>query len=490
MQRDAPDVDVLVVGAGISGIDLGYRLSTMRPELSYAILEARDAVGGTWDLFRYPGIRSDSDMFTLGFPFEPWTSPQAVAEGHAIRDYVEATARKHGIHERILFGHKVIGARWDTPTARWSVDCETPDGPRTMTARWLHCASGYYAHDEGYTPDYPGRAAFAGRFVHPQAWPEDLDVSGRRVVVIGSGATAVSLVPALADAGADVTMLQRSPSYVLPLAGRDRIAAMLQRALPAGAAHRLVRLKNAAVAAAFYRLSRGAPRTTARLMTGLAGRAVAGGAATRADFTPRYRPWDQRVCFVPDGDLFAALHTGRARVVTDTVDRFEAGGVRTGSGALLPADVVVSATGLRLLVLGGIPIEVDGEEVRVPERVLHRGVMLSGVPNLSTSIGYVNASWTLRADLVARYVCRLLERLESTGARAVRPVAPAGLARRDAFPLTSGYVERSRAALPAQGDRPPWTITQSWFADRRAFARADLDDGLVWETGDRVAGVA
>ncbi len=484
-------VDVLVVGAGISGIDLGYRLQTMCPGLDYAILEARDAVGGTWDLFRYPGIRSDSDMFTLGFPFEPWPSPQSIAEGPAIRDYVERTARKHGVHERIRFGHKVVGASWDSATGRWTVGCETPDGPRTLSARWLHSAAGYYSYDEGYTPDYPGLEAFAGTFVHPQAWPEGLDVAGRKVVVIGSGATAVSLVPALADLGADVTMLQRSPSYVMPLAARDPVAGALQRLLPPGAAHRAVRFKNAAVAAGFYRFTRRAPGTAARLLTGIADKAVrdTGGAATRADFTPSYRPWDQRVCFVPDGDLFAALRSGRARVVTDTVAGLEPGGIRTGSGELVEADVVVSATGLRLRVLGGVAVEVDGEPVRLPDRFLHRGVMLSGVPNLSTSIGYVNASWTLRADLVAQYVCRLLRRLDGTNAVAVRPEAPAGLARHDAFALTSGYVRRARGQLPAQGDRPPWTIPQSWFADRRAFARADLDDGLVWTPGP-VTGVA
>jgi cation diffusion facilitator CzcD-associated flavoprotein CzcO len=485
-----PDaVDVLVVGAGISGIDLAYRLQTTCPGLGYAILEARDAVGGTWDLFRYPGIRSDSDMFTMGFPFEPWRSPQSLGEGRAIRDYVEGTARKYGIHDRIRFGHKVVRASWDSGSGRWTVECHTPDGPRTITARWLHAAAGYYSYDEGYTPDFPGREAFAGTFVHPQAWPEGIDVAGRKVVVIGSGATAVSLVPALADRGADVTMLQRSPSYVMPLGGRDAVAAALQRVLPPGAAHRAMRVKNAAVAAGFYRFSRRAPRAAARLLTGIADKAVRGTSATRADFTPRYNPWDQRICFVPDGDLFAALRSGRARVVTDTIARFEEDGIRTTSGELLEADVVVSATGLRLQVLGGVRLEVDDEEVRLADRFLHRGVMVSGVPNLSTSIGYVNASWTLRADLVAQYVCRLLLRLDATNAVSVRPVAPPGMARRDAFALTSGYVQRARGELPAQGDRPPWTITQSWFADRRAFARADLDDGLAW-TAAAVGGVA
>lgn len=483
------DVDVLVVGAGISGIDLAYRLGTTCPGLGYAILEARSAVGGTWDLFRYPGIRSDSDMFTMGFPFEPWRSPQSLGEGPTIRDYIEATARKYGIHERIRFGHRVVRASWDSRAGRWTVECDTVDGPRRLTARWLHAAAGYYSYDSGHTPDFPGREAFAGTFVHPQAWPEGLLVTGRRVVVIGSGATAVSIVPALAELGADVTMLQRSPSYVMPLAGRDPVAAALQRVLPPGAAHRAVRVKNAAFAAGFYRFSRRAPRAAARMLTGIADKAVRGTTATRADFTPSYRPWDQRICFVPDGDLFAALRSGRARVVTDTVGALEARGVRTGSGRLLEADIVVSATGLRLQVLGGVRIEVDGDEVHLPDRFLHRGVMVSGVPNLSTSIGYVNASWTLRADLVAEYVCRLLLRLDRTNAVAVRPEAPSGMARRDAFALTSGYVQRARGRLPAQGDRPPWTITQSWFADRRAFARADLDDGLVW-TPTAVGGVA
>lgn len=486
---EPPDVDVLVIGAGISGIDTAYRLQTMCPGLDYAILEARDAVGGTWDLFRYPGIRSDSDMYTLGFPFEAWTSPRSIADGADIRDYVEQTSRKHGIHERIRFGHKVVGASWDSATARWTVECDTPEGQVQLTARWLHSATGYYAYDEGYTPDYPGREAFAGLFVHPQHWPDGLDVAGRRVVVIGSGATAVSLIPALVDLGADVTMLQRSPSYVMPLAGRDPVAGALQRVLPGAVAHRAVRYKNAAIAAGFYRLSRRAPDATARLLTRLAERAVQG-SATRADFTPQYRPWDQRICFVPDGDLFDALRSGHAGIVTDTIEAFEASGIRTTSGELIEADIVVSATGLRLLVLGGFEVVVDGERVVVPDRFLHRGTMLSGVPNLSTSIGYVNASWTLRADLVAQYVCRLLRHLDATGASAVRAVAPADLERRDAFALNSGYVQRGRAKLPAQGDRDPWVIPASWFADRRAFARARPDDDLVWERPESVSSVA
>ncbi len=483
------DLDVLVVGAGLSGIGTAYRIATSCPGLRWAVVEAREAVGGTWDLFRFPGIRSDSDMFTLGFPFEPWESDLSIADGESIRTYIEQTARKHRIMERIRFGHKVVRASWDSRTARWTVECETADGPRTLTARWLHAAAGYFSYDEGYTPDYPGREEFGGAFVHPQSWPEGLDVAGRRVVVIGSGATAVTLVPALVERGAEVTMLQRSPSYVFTLGRRDPVAGALRRVLPAPTAYRLTRAKNAATAAGFYRFTRLAPKASRRLLTRHAERSVGDGAAA-GDFRPRYAPWDQRVCFVPEGDFFAVLRSGRARLVTDTVERLEARGIRTGSGELLEADVVVSATGLRLRAMGGVGLVVDGEPVRLAERFLHRGVMLSGVPNASTSIGYVNATWTLRADLVAQYLTRLLTLLEESGSAAVVPRAPAGMTRHDAIGLTSGYVRRSIADFPAQGDRPPWTMPQSYLTDRRAFRRADLDDGLEWVPGGAVGGVA
>ncbi|MFY1622766.1 flavin-containing monooxygenase [Micromonospora sp. WMMD735] len=460
-------VDVLIVGAGLSGVGAACHLRRTCPDTTYAVVEARDAIGGTWDLFRYPGIRSDSDMFTLGYAFRPWTAPQAIADGDTILRYVRETAREYGVEEHIRFRHRVRRAEWDSSTARWTVHVHRDDTAEdiVLTCGFLFSCTGYYRYDAGYTPDFPDVGRYTGRLVHPQHWPDDLDHTGRRVVVIGSGATAVTLVPALARRAGHVTMLQRSPTYVIALPARDRLADVLRRRLPARAAHRLVRAKNVLFGTVNYQLARRAPRTVrAFLRRAARGRLPAGYDVDR-HFSPRYDPWDQRLCVAPDGDLFDALSTGRASVVTDTVAAFTPGGVRLGSGVELPADIVVTATGLQLLALGGMTLTVDGVDVDLGATVAYKGMMLSGVPNFALTIGYTNASWTLKADLVATYVCRLLRHLAATGQQVVTPVAPPDGDLSPLIDLRSGYVLRSVDALPRQGTRAPWRLYQNYPRD-------------------------
>ncbi len=471
-------LDVLVVGAGLSGIGAAYRVQTMLPGRSYAVLEARDAVGGTWDLFRYPGVRSDSDMFTLGFPFEPWPEGDAIADGASILDYIRRTAAKYGIDQRIRLGHKVVAASWSSREARWTVTVEHAGRRSTLTCRFLHLCSGYYDYERGHTPELPGREAYAGRIVHPQTWPDDLDVAGRSVVVIGSGATAVTLVPALADRGARVTMLQRSPSWVVPLARRDRVGDALRRALPDRVSGTAVRYKNVLTAGAFYQLSRRRPALTRRLLLRGAERALGSAGTVAEHFTPAYDPWDQRICFVPDGDLFDTVRAGRAEVVTDTIETFTEHGLRLASGRQLEADVVVTATGLRLKVAGGIEFDVDGETRSTRDLVVYRGLMFGDVPNLAVCVGYVNASWTLRADLASRYVCRLVDHMDRHGWRVAVPRPPSGMSGSALLPLSSGYVTRAADLLPRQGDRAPWLMRQNYLLDRRDLLRGDVTEAM------------
>ncbi|MDB5947892.1 MAG: NAD(P)/FAD-dependent oxidoreductase, partial [Ramlibacter sp.] len=434
--------DVIVVGAGLSGIAAGHYLQTLCPGRSYAILEGRQAIGGTWDLFRYPGVRSDSDMFTLGYSFRPWEGDASFAPGGAIREYVVATAREEGIDTHIRFGHRVTGAEWDSEQARWNLAASSGHGELRLSCRFLFFCSGYYDYARGHDPGWPGRETFAGRIVHPQHWPKDVDATGRKVVVIGSGATAVTLVPELAATAAHVTMLQRSPSYIVALPGHDRIGAVLRSALPRALAYRLVRWKNILLTTAFYQYSRRWPEG-ARAMLLKAARQLLGPAFdVDRHLSPSYQPWDQRLCIAPDADLFQALRAGKASIVTDTIDRFTPGGIRLASGAELPADIIVTATGLQLKLLGGAQLRVDGVPVELSTAVVYRGVMYSGVPNMAVASGYTNASWTLKCELVARYVCRLLNHMEARGLDSVVPVAD-----RDAtagaepfLNLTSGYV--------------------------------------------------
>jgi monooxygenase len=483
----APEhVDVLIVGAGLSGVGAAAHLQRECPGRSFALLESRGAVGGTWDLFRYPGVRSDSDMFTLGYSFRPWTDPKAIADGESIRSYVADTARDHGIDRHIRFHHRVTAAAWSSETARWTVTAQRGDEDRTttLTCSFLMVCSGYYRYDQGYSPDFPGADDFTGQIVHPQHWPADLDWTGKRVVVIGSGATAVTLVPSMAESAARVTMLQRSPSYVAALPASDALADGLRRVLPARLAHRLIRWKNVLYTMGTYQLSRRRPQLMKSVLRKKAAAALPPGYDVDTHFAPTYNPWDQRLCVVPDGDLFRAIRAGRADIVTDRIERFTATGITLASGAQLPADIIVTATGLNLLAVGGMALSVDGRGITLSETLAYKGMMLSGVPNFSLTIGYTNASWTLKADLVAQYVCRLLQHMDAGGHHSVTPVAPA-LGDRDRLAplidLESGYVLRSAGALPRQGPSAPWRLHQNYLRDIRLMRRGPVTDSVRFD---------
>ena len=474
-------VDVLVVGAGLSGICAGYHLQDKCPGKSYAILEARDTIGGTWDLFRYPGVRSDSDMYTLGFRFRPWPDAQAIADGPSIRQYVRDTARMYGVDEKIRFGHRVKSADWSSEDARWTVEVERSDTGEavTFTCGFLFFCSGYYRYDEGYTPHFEGTDRFKGQIVHPQHWPEDLDYTGKRVVVIGSGATGVTLVPAMAERAAHVTMLQRSPSYIVSLPGKDPVARGLRRLLPQRLVYPIVRWKNVFMTMASFELSRRRPRLAKALIKKGVERRLPKGYDWDPHFRPRYNPWDQRLCLVPDGDMFDAICEGKASMVTDRVETFTETGIRLESGEELEADVIVTATGLNLLPIGGVDASVDGEEVKLPERLAYKGMMLSGVPNAALAIGYTNASWTLKCELTCEYVCRLLNHMDEIGQRVCTPqnrdpsVTPEPL-----IDFSSGYVQRAIDSFPKQGSKRPWRLYQNYARDLVLLRHGSVDDAM------------
>jgi monooxygenase len=474
--------DVLIVGAGISGIGAARHLGHELPGKTYAILEARDAIGGTWDLFRYPGIRSDSDLHTFGYAFKPWTSDEALADGPAIREYIRETAAEGDVLRHIRFGHKVVRAAWSSDDARWTVQVERGDAEGTvqMTAQWLFCASGYYSYDEGYTPEFEGVERFGGQVIHPQHWPEDLDYSGKRVVVIGSGATAVTLVPAMTDRAQHVTMLQRSPSYVLPLPARDTLNERLRKWLGERRAYDLTRRKNIFRQRAFFVLSRRFPRAMRAVIRAVNKKMLDGAFDVDVHFKPRYNPWDQRVCVVPDGDLYTALQAGSASIVTDRIETFTERGLLLESGQELEADIIVTATGLNLLVFGAIEFSVDGRDVDISETVAYKGMMLGGVPNFAYALGYTNASWTLKVDLVCEYLCRLIEHADATGADACVPeVSDEQMPTRPLLDFQAGYVLRALDRLPKQGEVEPWFVAQNYFKDARYLREGDVADDAM-----------
>jgi monooxygenase len=484
-------VDVLVVGAGLSGIGAACHLQRNCPDKTYAVVEARDRLGGTWDLFRYPGIRSDSDMFTLGYSFKPWTHPKAIADGPAILDYIDEAAREYDVLEKIRFRHRIVRANWSTPDARWTVEIEADAGIVTMTCDFLLMCAGYYRYDEGYTPDFPGIDAFRGQVVHPQHWPDDLDYAGKKVIVVGSGATAVTLVPAMAEAAEHVTMLQRSPTYIVSLPARDPIADVARKVLPARLAYPLVRWKNVLLAMFSFQLSRRRPHLMKALIRRGLEKNLPAGYDIDTHFTPRYNPWDQRLCLVPDADLFRAIHRGRASVVTDVIETFTERGVRLCSGAEPDADIVVTATGLNMLALGGMRITVDDREVKLSETVGYKGMMFSGVPNLAAAIGYTNASWTLKCDLVCEHVCRLLNYMTARGYTKVVPLWSAGELPDNPFvDLASNYVLRSVHEFPKQGTRAPWRLYQNYIRDVILLKRGRVDDPALDFSNPRAAGIA
>lgn len=474
-------VDVLIVGAGLSGVGAACHLRRRCPDKTYAILEARDAIGGTWDLFRYPGVRSDSDMFTLGYAFRPWTNPKAIADGASIRDYVRDTARAYRVDEHIRFHHRVVRAAWCTDTATWTVEAQRTDTGETveLTCSFLFCCAGYYRYDEGYTPQFQGIDRYAGRIVHPQQWPPDLDYEGKRVTVIGSGATAVTLVPAMAEQAAHVTMVQRSPTYMAALPSHDRIADALRRWLPARAAYWAVRWKNVLLGTLFYQFSRRRPEAMKSFLRNGVVRALPADYDVDTHFAPRYAPWDQRLCLVPDGDLFRAIRHGKVSIVTDQIETFTEQGIRLASGAELESEIVITATGLNLLAIGGMRLVVDGRDVDLPNTVAYKGMMLSGVPNFAMALGYTNASWTLKCDLVSAYVCRLLSHMDRHGEAICVPLEPNFAQREPLIGLTSGYVLRSVAALPKQGPKPPWRLYQNYARDVVMMRhRSVVDEGV------------
>jgi cation diffusion facilitator CzcD-associated flavoprotein CzcO len=479
-------LDVLIVGAGISGVGAAYHLRERCPGKSYAILEARDDLGGTWDLFRYPGIRSDSDMHTLGYRFKPWTDDQAIADGDKILDYVRETARENGIEPKIRYGLRVVRAEWSTADSRWTVEAERTGGGETvkLTCGYFWSCTGYYRYDQGYTPEFEGVERFPGPVIHPQHWPEDLDYAGKRVVVIGSGATAVTLVPAMAKQAAGVTMLQRSPTYVVAMPEEDPIAKAVRRVLPLKAAYALIRWKNVLLQQATYTLSKRRPSFVKKLIRRGNERMLPPGYDIDTHFKPRYNPWDQRMCLVPNGDLFESIRSGEAEIVTDRIETFTEKGLRLESGAELEADVIVTATGLNVLFLGGMEVVVDGEAVEFSRRMAYKGMMLNGIPNFVFTLGYTNASWTLKADLTSEYVCRLLNHMDAHGyKRCVPEVNDPSVTEEPILDFNSGYVLRALDSLPKQGSKEPWKLRQNYLVDTRAIRRSPIDDGAMQLSG-------
>jgi cation diffusion facilitator CzcD-associated flavoprotein CzcO len=472
-------VDVLVVGAGLSGIAAAVHLQRARPTDKVAIIEAREVLGGTWDLFRYPGVRSDSDMYTLSYSFRPWLGEKAIGQGAEILQYLRDTASEFGIDQRVRYGHRLQRAQWSSKDACWTVTlARGGSSPKTMRARFLLMCTGYYDYEHPHRPHFEGEERFSGRIVHPQAWPQELEVRGKRIAVFGSGATAISLVPALATEAAQVTIVQRSPGYIAPWGSRDGTINALRRILPAGIVHKLARGKYILRDQGFFQLARRAPWLGKWMLRAMARWHVGRGFDLDTHFTPRYPPWEQRLCLAPDGDLYDALRNGGVEMRTGEIERIEAAGIRLRSGELLPADVIVTATGLRMELMGGIDFEVDGKPIRVPDTIGYKGCMYSGLPNLVSSFGYSNASWTLKAELVCEFACRLLAQLEHGGYFV--PDA-SGVHATDAGPLNldAGYVRRARERLPKQGTRKPWRNLHNYLLDRWLYRRGRIDDGAL-----------
>lgn len=483
-------LDVVIVGAGISGVSAAWHLQERCPTKSYAILEKRQSMGGTWDLFRYPGIRSDSDMHTLGFRFRPWTNRQAIADGQPILDYVKGTAAMYGIDKHLRLNQRVISTDWSNAESRWTLSIKSggPEGPEgsegtesTLTCSFLFLCSGYYNYEQGYSPEFAGSKDFAGQIIHPQHWPEGLDHAGKNIVVIGSGATSITLVPALADSGAKhVTMLQRSPTYIVSQPGEDGIAQRLNRRLPEQLAYRLVRSKNVLRQLAFYAACRRWPGRMRKILMSFVERQLPKGYDVNTHFNPKYAPWDQRLCLVPNGDLFRTIRNGQADVVTDAIDHFTSTGILLKSGRELPADIIVTATGLNLQLFGGATVTVDGQPVELADTMVYKGMLVSSLPNLAFTIGYTNASWTLKADLVSEFVCRLLNYMDENHFDTVVAEHPGpDVDERPFMEFTPGYVLRSLGELPKQGSRSPWRLKDSYFGDIRLLRHGKIaDEGL------------
>lgn len=478
-----PEVDVLIIGAGLSGVGAACHLQRECPQKTFMLIERRKAIGGTWDLFRYPGIRSDSDMFSFGYGFRPWNEFKVLADGASIRDYIRNTSDTFEITPHIRFGRKTLNADWSAEQQCWTVSMVNEDNgeDETVTARFLIGCTGYYNYDKGYLPDFPGQERFAGQCIHPQQWPEGLDYAGKKVVVIGSGATAVTLVPAMAGEAAHVTMLQRSPSYIFSLPSQDKLSEWLEKFLPPDWVFGLARWRNIKLQRLLYRAAKRYPNPVRRVLLGNVKRQLKG-QVDMAHFSPRYMPWDERLCAVPDGDLFNALREGKASVVTDQIETFTETGIQLQSGRQLEADIIVTATGLNLQVLGGMTLSLGGAPADVSERLTYKGVLLEGMPNMAWIFGYTNASWTLKADIASAYVCRLLNHMELEGHGVAVPNADDTLKRDDTSimdALASGYVKRSSHKLPRQGRHHPWKVMNHYARDRHMLLEEPVEDGAL-----------
>jgi cation diffusion facilitator CzcD-associated flavoprotein CzcO len=487
--------DVVIIGAGLSGIGAACHLQAALPDIDYIILEGRDRMGGTWDLFRYPGIRSDSDMHTLGFHFKPWKEAKVIADGPAILKYIRETAAEYGIEERIRYQRHLKKAEWSNEDCTWMLTVESGESKELQQIRcgFLLMCAGYYSYEQGHTPDFPGRERFAGRIVHPQDWPEDLDYGGKRIVVIGSGATAVTLLPELAKIAAHVTMLQRSPTYMIAFPDEDIIANVLGKVLPARVVYRFTRWKNIRLQALIFRIARKRPKFARWFLVGHARRVLGPDFDVDKHFNPHYDPWEQRLCLVPNDDLFDTLRSGQASVVTDRIRTINETGILLESGESIDADIIVTATGLDIVVLGGVEFHVDGRRIDFSKAFTYRGAMVEGVPNMSSTFGYINASWTLRADLIAGFACRILEHMKARGHRKCVPVLRAEDEGMESQPwitgFSSGYLQRVMGRLPKQGDREPWLNSQNYLDERRKFLEGTLDDGALRFGGSVRAGV-
>lgn len=475
------DLDVVIIGAGLSGVGAGVHLSKKCPGKRFALLEMREAMGGTWDLFRYPGIRSDSDMYTLGYHFKPWTNPKAIADGNDIRSYIQETAREYGIDRKIRYRHKVKSLNWNSQRARWELEVEQLDSGDTVriSAQFVICCSGYYKYENGHTPEFAGREDFGGEVIHPQHWPEGLDYSGKRIVVIGSGATAVTLVPALTDKAAHVTMLQRSPSYVINVPEQDKISNKLREYLPEQAVYSMARVRNVLLSMALFNFARRYPKQARRLLMGRVKKQLEGRVELQ-HFSPKYNVWDERLCAVPDGDLFAALRSGKASVVTGKIERFTQAGILLESGEEIPADIIVTATGLELQVLGGSELTLDGKPINVADKFYYKGAMLQDVPNLAMVFGYTNSSWTLKADLILDFFCRVINHMEREGKAVCTPKNDGTTTDGGPFlNLNSGYVKRALHLMPRQGGERPWKLYQNYILDFLMMKLTKLEDGAL-----------
>ena len=480
-----PDTDVLIIGAGLSGIGAAVHLSRDCPNKSYQIVEARDAIGGTWDLFRYPGIRSDSDMYTLGYNFKPWTEAKAIADGPSIRAYVNETADEYGIRPKIKFGTRIVSADWSTPDQVWHITQEDTAGKRSTTScRFLFMCGGYYRYDQGYRPEFPGEVNYKGIWVHPQHWPEDLDYAGKKVVIIGSGATAMTLVPAMTDKAAHVTMLQRSPTYVISRPAVDNVAHFLRKTLPESWAYSFIRWRNVLLQQFFFRRARSKPEKVRETLLKRVRDELGPNYAVEKHFTPTYNPWEQRLCLVPDSDLFAALRTGKASIETDHIETVTETGIALKSGKTLEADIIVTATGLNLQFFNGVDVSLDGAPVNPGQLLNYKGVMLSNMPNLAVTFGYTNASWTLKADLTSEYVCRLLNHMDAHGYTSAMP-------KLDHYPnetlpfvdFSSGYFQRVMDQFPRQHTEAPWKLHHHYATDVKNLRKGEVDDGVMVFTG-------